>query len=113
MDRLHRINEVVIRHALERYHSLLELSIYIVSPLTVTWYYLIANTHRSQRFIGRVQPVLVEEINLKVPRQLIGRNPHGRIVYFEGDFSQLRGKVVDVVIEHANPFSLVGKIDQQ
>ena len=55
-DRLQRINRLASLHALER----------------------------TSRFVGRVQDVLVEEINVKNPSQLVGRNPHSRLVYFEG-----------------------------
>eukprot|EP00981_Chlorochromonas_danica_P001394 scaffold296_cov164-Ochromonas_danica.AAC.11 len=74
---------------------------------------ILANAHaleRSRRFVGRVQPVLVEEVNLKSPNQVIGRNPHSRLVYFRGDFSQLKGKIVDVRIVEARPYSLIGEL---
>jgi tRNA-2-methylthio-N6-dimethylallyladenosine synthase len=65
---------------------------------------------RSQRFVGRVQDILVEEINPKNPSQLVGRNPHSRLVYFEGNFSDLKGKIVPVLITEARAFSLTGEI---
>lgn len=79
-DRLQRINRVVQAHALER----------------------------SERFVGRVEPVLVEERNIKRPSQVMGRTETNRIVFFEGDIDHLRGKVVGVRITDARKFSLSG-----
>ena len=65
--------------------------------------------NRSRRFLGRVMPVLVEDVSLKNPRLCVGRIPHSRLCYFEGEFSELKGKVVDVEITEAKAFSLVGR----
>ena len=54
--------------------------------------------------------VLVEDVNLKRPSQIVGRNEHSRLVYFDGDISELRGKIVPVLILEARAYSLVGKI---
>ena len=64
---------------------------------------------RSERFIGRVQDILVEDINPKNPQQLVGRNEHSRLTYFDGDFSALKGKIVPVLITEARAFSLTGR----
>ena len=72
----------------------------------------IANEHafeRSRRFIGRIENVLVEEISIKNPKFVQGRNSHGRIVYFEGDYNSLKGQFVDVLINEAKMYSLYGK----
>eukprot|EP01031_Cornospumella_fuschlensis_P029006 gene29006-35011_t len=81
-DRLQRINRLGAQHALER----------------------------SQRFVGRVQEVLVEEVNIKNPRQVIGRNPHSRLVFFEGNYQSLKGRTVQVRITEAKAYSLVGEL---
>lgn len=64
---------------------------------------------RSQRYVGRVEQVLVEDENPKNPAQVIGRTPTNRPVYFEGRIEELRGKLVAVEIEKAFAFSLQGK----
>lgn len=79
-DRLQRINRLGTIHALKR----------------------------SERFVGRVQDVLVEDINPRNLSQVIGRNPHSRQVYFEGNFAELRGQMIPVRIIEARPYSLVG-----
>ncbi|PXF47772.1 tRNA-2-methylthio-N(6)-dimethylallyladenosine synthase [Gracilariopsis chorda] len=81
MDRLYRMNEVVKAHALER----------------------------SLRYIGRTELVLVEHQNPKNARQVVGRTPTNRSVYFDGSIEELRGKIVSVEIEDAYPFSLKGR----
>lgn len=81
-DRLQRINRLGASHAMDR----------------------------SLRFVGRVQEVLVEDIDLKNPTQVIGRNPHSRLVYFEGNFSELKGKIVQVLITDAKAYSLIGRL---
>ena len=68
---------------------------------------------RSQRFVGRVQEVLVEDVNMKNPLQVVGRNPHSRLVYFEGNFAALKGKIVPVLITEARAFSLTGELAGQ
>jgi len=73
----------------------------------------LANDHaleRSQRFLGRILQVLVEDINIKRPSQVVGRNEHSRLVFFEGDFSSLKGKIVDVEITEARAYSLSGQL---
>lgn len=80
-DRLQRINRLGAEHALAR----------------------------SQRFVGRIMKVLVEDVNVRCPTQVVGRIPHSRLVYFDGSIS-LKGKVVDVRITEAKPYSLVGEL---
>ena len=79
-DRLARINRLGTEHALER----------------------------SERFLGRIQEVLVEEVNVKRPAQVVGRNEHGRLVFFEGSIGELKGKIVPVKIIEARSYSLTG-----
>eukprot|EP00577_Skeletonema_sp_RCC1716_P005491 CAMPEP_0113418136 /NCGR_PEP_ID=MMETSP0013_2-20120614/26042_1 /TAXON_ID=2843 ORGANISM="Skeletonema costatum, Strain 1716" /NCGR_SAMPLE_ID=MMETSP0013_2 /ASSEMBLY_ACC=CAM_ASM_000158 /LENGTH=768 /DNA_ID=CAMNT_0000305345 /DNA_START=44 /DNA_END=2350 /DNA_ORIENTATION=+ /assembly_acc=CAM_ASM_000158 len=80
-DRLHRINELVLQHA----------------------------TERRARMMDRVVEVLVEERNVKVPTQVMGRTTHGYIVYFDGDIDELRGELVNVKIDRCEKFYLAGK----
>ena len=49
--------------------------------------------------VGRTVEVLVEERNVRVPTQVMGRTTHGYIVYFEGEIDELQGKIVNVEIE--------------
>eukprot|EP00535_Pseudo-nitzschia_heimii_P002918 CAMPEP_0197186982 /NCGR_PEP_ID=MMETSP1423-20130617/14981_1 /TAXON_ID=476441 /ORGANISM="Pseudo-nitzschia heimii, Strain UNC1101" /LENGTH=681 /DNA_ID=CAMNT_0042638435 /DNA_START=106 /DNA_END=2147 /DNA_ORIENTATION=+ len=70
-DRLQRINVLVKEHAKER----------------------------RARMLGRTVEVLVEERNVKVPTQVMGRTRHNYIVYFEGDIDDLQGELVNVEIK--------------
>jgi tRNA-2-methylthio-N6-dimethylallyladenosine synthase len=73
------------------------------------------NTHayeQCKRFIGTTQEVLVEDVNMKNPSQVMGRNPHSKLVYFEGNISELRGKMVMVEITAAKIHTLTGKLVQ-
>merc|ERR1712003_422495 len=83
-DRLRRINDLAAKHALER----------------------------RQRYLGRLEEVLVEMRNPRRPEQVKGRNRQGCPVYFEGDIDQLKGKLVTVRIVEANDYSLVGEAEE-
>lgn len=63
---------------------------------------------RRARMLGRVEEILVEERNVKVPTQVMGRTTHGYIVYFDGDIDELRGKLVNVKIEVCQTYYLAG-----
>lgn len=65
---------------------------------------------RSKSYIGRIQSILIEDVNYKNPRQVIGRNIQSKLVYLEGDISILRGKMVNVEIIDAKLHTLVGKL---
>ena len=80
-ERLQRINEKADAHALQR----------------------------SERYVGRIEPVLVESRNTRVPTQVVGRTRGNKLVFFEGDAEELVGRTVDVRIIEANTFSLVGE----
>jgi tRNA-2-methylthio-N6-dimethylallyladenosine synthase len=80
--RLQQMNELLKEHALER----------------------------TQRFLGRIQPVLIEDINVKKPSQILGRNPHSRLVCLNGNYQELRGKIVNVKMIEAKPYYLVGEL---
>lgn len=64
---------------------------------------------RRARMLGRTEPVLVEERNVKVPTQVMGRTRHGYIVYFEGDIDNLRGSIVNVKIDTCQTYYLAGQ----
>jgi tRNA-2-methylthio-N6-dimethylallyladenosine synthase len=63
---------------------------------------------RSQRYLGRTEEILVEDVNLKDPNQVMGRTRGNRLTFFAGDIEKLRGKLVQVDITEARPFSLTG-----
>ena len=81
-DRLQRINKLVKEHARER----------------------------RSRMMHRKEEVLIEERNVRVPTQVMGRTRHGYIVYCEGDIDELQGKLVNVKIENCQSFYLSGKV---
>jgi len=80
-ERLARVQELAVRHGLER----------------------------SQRYLGRTVEVLVEDKNPRRPGQVMGRTRQGRQVFFDGDIDNAKGKLVDVEITEARTWSLMGK----
>ncbi len=64
---------------------------------------------RSQRYLGRVEEVLVEAANEKDPTQVMGRTRGNRLTFFTGNIQQLHGQVVPVKITQVRPFSLSGE----
>ncbi len=64
---------------------------------------------RSQRYAGRVEQILVEDLNPKNPHQVMGRTRTNRLCYFDGEIEQLRGQLVDVRITDVRAFSLSGE----
>ncbi|KAL7550773.1 hypothetical protein ACHAWF_015066 [Thalassiosira exigua] len=81
-DRLQRVQALAAKHALER----------------------------SQRYVGRVVEVLVEDRNPKNANELMGRTRQGRQVFFPGVLNDMKGELVMVEILTARTWSLVGKI---
>lgn len=67
-------------------------------------------TERAQRFLGRTLEVLVEGVNERNASQAFGRLRHNKLVYFDGDGEELRGKLVMVKIDHCNAYSLFGQM---
>ncbi|CAM9365981.1 unnamed protein product [Discosporangium mesarthrocarpum] len=80
-DRLQRVMRLGARHALER----------------------------SQRYMGRVMEVLVEERNPKNAAQVMGRTRTNRPVFVQGRIEELRGKLLPVRITECRPWSLTGE----
>lgn len=67
-------------------------------------------TERSARYLHRNMEVLVEERNPKIPNQVMGRTRQGRQVFFEGDITELLGRLVNVKILETRPWSLTGEM---
>jgi tRNA-2-methylthio-N6-dimethylallyladenosine synthase len=65
---------------------------------------------RSQRYLGRIEEVLVEDQNPKDKTQVMGRTRTNRLTFFTGDINQLKGKLVKVKITEARAFSLTGEL---
>ena len=65
---------------------------------------------RSQRYLGRMEEVLVEDQNPKDQSQVMGRTRGNRLAFFQGDINQLRGKMVRVQIQEVRSFSLSGEL---
>lgn len=63
----------------------------------------------SQRYLGRIEEVLVEDQNLKDPTQVMGRTKGNRLTFFAGDINELKGQLVKVKITEIRAFSLTGK----
>jgi tRNA-2-methylthio-N6-dimethylallyladenosine synthase len=64
---------------------------------------------RSQRYMGRIEEVLVEDQNSKDKTQVMGRTRGNRLTFFTGDINELKGKLVKVKITEVRAFSLTGE----
>ncbi len=64
---------------------------------------------RSQRYLGRIEEILVEDQNSKDPIQVMGRTRGNRLTFFPGDIAQLKGQLVKVKITDVRAFSLTGE----
>ncbi|KAB8316198.1 tRNA (N6-isopentenyl adenosine(37)-C2)-methylthiotransferase MiaB [Tolypothrix campylonemoides VB511288] len=64
---------------------------------------------RSQRYMGRIEEVLVEEQNSKDKTQVMGRTRGNRLTFFTGDINELKGTLVKVRITEVRAFSLTGE----
>ncbi|MBD2094444.1 tRNA (N6-isopentenyl adenosine(37)-C2)-methylthiotransferase MiaB [Trichocoleus sp. FACHB-591] len=64
---------------------------------------------RSQRYLGRIEEVLVEDQNSKDPSQVMGRTRGNRLTFFPGDINELKGQVVQAKITEVRAFSLTGE----
>ncbi|ACK68576.1 RNA modification enzyme, MiaB family [Gloeothece citriformis PCC 7424] len=64
---------------------------------------------RSQRYLGRIEEVLVEDVNPKDLTQVMGRTRGNRLTFFTGDINQLKGQLVEVKITDVRAFSLTGE----
>ncbi len=64
---------------------------------------------RSQRYLNRIEEVLVEDENPKNNLQVMGRTRGNRLTFFEGNIDQLKGQLVKVKITEVRAFSLTGE----
>lgn len=64
---------------------------------------------RSQRYLGRVEEVLVEAQNPKDPTQVMGRTRGNRLTFCTGSIDDLQGKTIPVQITETRAFSLTGQ----
>lgn len=64
---------------------------------------------RSQRYLDRLEEVLVEDQNPKDPAQVVGRTRGNRLTFFPGKIAELKGQLVQVKITQVRPFSLTGE----
>jgi len=64
---------------------------------------------RSQRYLGRIAEVLVEDQNPKDLTQVMGRTRGNRLTFFPGNITQLKGHLVNVKITEVRAFSLTGE----
>lgn len=80
-DRLQRLNRLVETHAAQR----------------------------SQRYLERVEEVLVEAQNPKDPMQVMGRTRGNRLTFCTGSIEDLKGKTISVKITETRAFSLTGE----
>ncbi len=65
---------------------------------------------RSQRYLGRTEEVLVEDLNPKNSAQVVGRTRGNRLTFLDGNIEELKGKLVKVKITEVRPFSLTGHL---
>lgn len=65
---------------------------------------------RSERYLNRIEEVLVEGQNSKDASQLMGRTRGNRLTFFPGNITQLKGKLVQVKITAVRAFSLTGEV---
>ena len=74
--------------------------------------HLVATTaaQRSQRYLNRIDEVLVEAQNTKDPTQVMGRTRGNRLTFFPGNIEDLLGKTVKVKITESRAFSLTGEL---
>lgn len=63
----------------------------------------------SGRYLGRVEEVLVEDVNPKDSSQVMGRTRGNRLTFFNGNIAELKGQLVQVKITEVRPFSLTGE----
>ena len=72
--------------------------------------HLVATTaaKRSERYLNRIEEVLVEEQNTKDTAQVMGRTRTNRLTFFPGKIEDLKGKIVKVKINEIRAFSITG-----
>ncbi|MBW4575786.1 MAG: tRNA (N6-isopentenyl adenosine(37)-C2)-methylthiotransferase MiaB [Aphanothece sp. CMT-3BRIN-NPC111] len=63
---------------------------------------------RSQRYLDRIEEIMVEDQNPKDPTQVMGRTRGNRLTFFTGNIAELKGQLLQVKITEVRPFSLTG-----
>ena len=63
---------------------------------------------RSQRYQNRIETILVEAVNPRDSKQVMGRTRGNRLTFFTGDIDRLKGQIVPVKIDETRAFSLTG-----
>lgn len=66
---------------------------------------------RRARLVGQVVEILVEERNVRVPTQVMGRTRQNYIVYCDGNIDELQGQLVKVKIDTSSTYYLAGEIN--
>ncbi|BAZ38781.1 tRNA-i(6)A37 modification enzyme MiaB [Calothrix sp. NIES-4101] len=89
-----QLSEEVKKDRLQRLNHLVNIKAYL----------------RSQRYMGRIEEVLVEDENPKDAMQVMGRTRGNRLTFFAGDINQLKGQIVQVKINEVRAFSLTGEV---
>jgi tRNA-2-methylthio-N6-dimethylallyladenosine synthase len=64
---------------------------------------------RSQRYINRIEEVLVEGENPKNPNQVMGRTRTNRLAFCSGNINELKGKVIPIRVTEVRAFSITGE----
>ena len=64
---------------------------------------------RSQRYLGRIEEVLVEDQNPKDNSQVMGRTQGNRLTFCKGNIDELKGQLIKVEITEVRAFSLTGE----
>ncbi len=63
----------------------------------------------SQRYLGRIEEVLVEDQNPKDPTQVMGRIRRNRLTFFTGNIAEFKGQLVPVKVTEVRAFSLTAE----
>ncbi|MEM7773660.1 MAG: tRNA (N6-isopentenyl adenosine(37)-C2)-methylthiotransferase MiaB [Cyanobacteria bacterium P01_A01_bin.37] len=64
---------------------------------------------RSQRYMNRIEEVLIEGQNQKQPNQVMGRTRTNRLAFCPGDIQELQGKLVKIQVTEVRAFSITGQ----
>ena len=64
---------------------------------------------RSQRYLGRIEEVLVDDQNPKDKSQVMGRTQGNRLTFFKGNIYEVKGQLIKVEIKEVRAFSLTGE----
>ncbi len=65
--------------------------------------------HINDKYLNKVEKVLVEEISQKDSSNVSGRTPNGKLIHFKGD-EKLIGQILPVKITEVGPYSMKGTL---